>query len=354
MVKGLRIALAMFMMGLAVIANAQTTKSYTENLVVTINEESTDPQTTTVTVEMLESGNINFTLKNFSLVAGEDVMPVGNIAIKDLALKDEGYCKSFSFDGITVIEDGDDPEILFWLGSALDEIPMKLEGKMTDDKLYVTIFINMQSLEQLVYVKLGEDIEAPAEPEGPAVVGSKEYTENLVVTINEDSTDPQPTTVVVESLEDGNINFTLKNFALIVEDSAIPVGNIAIKNIAVADAGYCKTFTYEGSTSIVAGDAPEYGEEEWLGPMLPEIPMKLSGKMTDDELYVVIDIDMSEHIGQLIGVKLGEDILDPVEVAISSVESASKAATIFDLSGRRVNVIVNGKVYIENGKKVVK
>lgn len=351
MVKGLRIALAMFMMGLAVIANAQTTKSYTENLVVTINEESIDPQTTTVTVEMLESGNINFTLKNFSLVAGEDVMPVGTIAIKDITVKDEGYCKSFSYDGITVLEDGDDPEILFWLGAELGEIPMKLEGKMTDDKLYVTIFINMQSLEQLVYVKLGEDIEAPA---GPAVVSSKEYTENLVVTINEESTDPQPTTVVVESLEDGNINFTLKNFALLLEDGAIPVGNIAVKNIVVTEAGYCKTFTYEGSTSIVAGDAPEYGEEEWLGPMLPEIPMKLSGKMTDDELYVVIDIDMSEHIGQLIGVKLGEDILDPVEVAISSVESASKAATIFDLSGRRVNVIVNGKVYIENGKKVVK
>lgn len=351
MVKGLRIALAMFMVGLAVIANAQTTKSYTENLVVTINEESTDPQPTTVTVEMLESGNINFTLKNFTLVSGEDMMPVGNIAIKDLALKDEGYCKSFSFDGATVIEDGDDPE-MFWLGSALGEIPMKLEGKMTDEKLYVTISIDMQEMmEQFIYVKLGEDIEAPA---GPAVVGSKEYTENLVVTINEESTDPQPTTVVVESLEDGNINFTLKNFALIAEDGAMPVGNIAIKNIAVADAGYCKTFTYEGSTSIKAGDAPEYGENEWLGPMLPEIPMKLSGKMTDDELYVVIDIDMSEHIGQLIGVKLGEDILDPVEVAISSVESASKAATIFDLSGRRVNVIVNGKVYIENGKKVVK
>ena len=61
--------------------NAQTTKTYTDELVVTINNESTEPQTTTVSVDILENGNINFLLKNFNLM-GE--INVGTIEINDI------------------------------------------------------------------------------------------------------------------------------------------------------------------------------------------------------------------------------------------------------------------------------
>lgn len=351
MVKSLRLALAVASMCFAVIANAQSTKSYTETLVVTINEESTDPQPTTVDVEFLENGNINFTLKNFALGQGEDAMTIGNIALKDIVLTDEGYCKSFTFDGETEIEAGDDPEAMY-IGPMLGAIPLKLAGKMTDDKLYVTINIDMSAtLEQIIFVKLGEDIEAPAEPVGPAVVSSKNYTETLVVTINEESTDPQPTTILVETLENGNINFTLKNFALGAGEDAMAIGNIALKDIALTDEGYCKSFAFDGETEIEAGDDPE---AMYIGPMLGAIPLKLAGKMTDDKLYVTINIDMSATLEQIINVKLGEDILDPVEVSISSVSSAANATATFDLSGRRVQNLVKGNVYILNGKKVIK
>lgn len=353
MVKSLRLAFAMAMMCFAVVANAET-KSYTENLVVTINEESTEPQPTTIDVTILENGNIDFTLKNFALASEDGAVPVGNIAINNLVLTDEGYCKSFSFEGSTLILAGDDPNYGAeeWLGPMLPEIPMKLTGKMTDDKLYVTIDIDMQDvLGQVIYVKLGEDI---TEPEGPAVISSKDYTENLVVTINEISTDPQPTTVVVETLENGNINFTLKNFALVSEEGAVPVGNISINNIPLTDEGYCKSMAFEGSTFILAGDDPNFGAEEWLGPMLPEIPMKLTGKLTEDKLYVTIDIDMQDILGQLILVKLGEDILNPVEVSISKVANSVNTNVVYDLMGRRVNNTVKGNIYIENGKKVMK
>ena len=45
----------------------------------------------------------------------------------------------------------------------------------------------------------------------------------------------------------------------------------------------------------------------WMGPMFGEIPMNLKGKMNDEKLYVTIDIDMQETIGQVVYVQLGTD-----------------------------------------------
>ena len=329
--------------------SAQSTKEYTEDLVVTVNDESTEPQSTTVTVETLENGNINFTLKNFKLTSADGSMYVGNIAVEDIALTDEGYCKSFSYNGNITINEGDEEGVEMWLGPMLGEVPLNLTGKMTDDDLYVTIDIDMSAtLEQIIYVKLGDDI---VEPEGPTVVSSKEYTEDLVVSVNDERTDPQSTTVTVETLDNGNINFTLKNFKLASEDGSMYVGNIAVEDIALTDEGYCKTFSYTGNIVINEGDDPD--APFWLGPMLGEVPLNLTGKMTDDKLYVTIDIDMSATLEQIIYVKLGDDIIDPA-TAIKSVEVTANDNAIYDLSGRKVTTALKGNVYIMNGKKIIK
>ena len=181
---------------------------------------------------------------------------------------------------------------------------------------------------------------------------TKSYTEDLVVTINEESTEPQPTTVTVDLFESGNINFTLKNFFLGSGEDALPVGNIVINDLALTDEGYCKSFTFNGTTTITEGDME--GVDMWLGPMIGEIPMVMRGKMTDDKLYVTIDIDMTETLGQSILVTLGQDIEDPA-VAINSITPAKATTNVaFDLSGRKVNNIEKGNIYILNGKKIMK
>lgn len=154
-----KILLTFFCALTALFAAAQTEKIYTEPLVVTVNGESTEPQTTDVMVISNADGTINFELKNFVLSAGGDDMGVGNIALENLVVTEtEGGLKTFTYDGPLVITEGDKEGIDMWLGPMLGEIPLVLVGKMSDDKLYVTIDIDMQSvIGQIIYVQLGTD-----------------------------------------------------------------------------------------------------------------------------------------------------------------------------------------------------
>ena len=133
-----------------------------------------------------------------------------------------------------------------------------------------------------------------------ATAQTTSYTDNLVVTIDGESTDPQETTIYVENNADGTFNLSLNQFVLGEE---IPVGNIVVENIT-ATGNKVKTFAVSQNITIAAGDE---NVDDWLGPMLGEVPVELSGKMTDEKLYCTIDIDMSELLGQIIKVTFGSD-----------------------------------------------
>lgn len=145
-------------------------------------------------------------------------------------------------------------------------------------------------------------------PEGPKVVDSKIYPEKLYVSVDGQTSDSQIANVVVETLDNDNINFILKNFVLGEGEEATPVGNISLKNIEVNADG---TFAFNGGINIEAGDDENYGADEWLGPMLAmmvgEIPLDLSGKFVGDDVLVTIDIDLASVMGQVISVHLGYD-----------------------------------------------
>ena len=292
------------------------TKTYTDDLVVTINGESTDPQSTTVTVERLENGNINFLLKNFAL-GGE--INVGTIEINDLPVVQGRRFDSFLFKGDVNIKPGDLDGVAEeeYIGPIISPIPLKLKGKMSDDKLYVSIDIDMTStLGQVIYVSFGTDFPALE------VTSTKQYTDDLVVTINEESTEPQETTVTVEHLENGDINFVLKNFSL---GGEINVGNIAVDELMLEEGHGYKTFSFNGNLDITAGDIEGVAEEEYLGPLISPIPLKLTGKITDEKLYVTIDIDMMSTLGQIIHVTFGTDI--PATYTVTYVIDGETIAT---------------------------
>ena len=149
------------------------------------------------------------------------------------------------------------------------------------------------------------------------VVSEKSYTETLYVTINGETTEPQDANVLVQTRYDGNFNFVLKNFVL---GGSIPVGNINVPSLTKNPDG---SFSFQGKTIIQAGDLEGVDENEWLGPLLGEVPLDLKGQFVgEDHLRVSIDIDMTtSDLGQFISVHLGYD------AASLAVKSAAKYGT---------------------------
>lgn len=139
------------------------------------------------------------------------------------------------------------------------------------------------------------------EPE-PAVVSSKTYTEDLYVTLGTSTSDKQVADVTVETLENGNINFVLKNFVL----DGMPVGNIAVKNIEVAKDN---SFSFKGGIQIAEGDDPTV--EMWYGPVITEqcggsVPLDMNGQFIgEDHVVVYISIDIAQFVGYPVDVHLG-------------------------------------------------
>lgn len=137
---------------------AQTSKTYTDDLVVTINDVSSPVQKSDIEFVNHEDGTCDFVLKNFCLGAGEDVIYVGNIELKNVELTaGEGY-STFDIQQTINILPGDDPE-KEWIGPLLLDVPIDMKGKIAENQLYCTIDIDMMSsLGQIIKVTFGKDI----------------------------------------------------------------------------------------------------------------------------------------------------------------------------------------------------
>ena len=174
-----------------------------------------------------------------------------------------------------------------------------------------------------------------------AMAQTTNYTDNLVVTIDGESADPQMTTIIVEQNADGTYKLALNNFTL---GGMIQVGNIVLDGITVTENNGIKSFQTNQEIFITAGEG---NEEDWMGPMLGAIPVSITGKMDAEKLYCTIDIDLGEMI---VNVVFGE--LDAV-TSIDNITVENGTSVIYDLAGRKVNAITTAGIYIVNGKKVV-
>ena len=133
------------------------------------------------------------------------------------------------------------------------------------------------------------------------------YQEKLVVTINGESTDSIPANITVDHETDGTITFSLKNFMLVAGEDVMPVGNIVLKGVKVEKENGYEAISTNQNILIAAGQVDSIADEEWLGPMLGEVPIALKGKVKADRLYVNIDIDMMSTLQQVINVVVGQD-----------------------------------------------
>lgn len=275
-------------------ATPVSSKTYTDDLAVTVNGETTTMQAT-VTVGTLKNGYINFILNNFQMQLNGSTAYIGNVAINALEVGEDG---KFSYTGNVRIGEGDLAGVESWGGPDLGAIPMVMKGQFytynKTEYLIVSIDINMEeSIGQTIGVLFGG-----------TPISTREYTDVLAVTINEQTTYMPNTTVTVGTLRNGNINFTLKNFMLRQENSEqeSPIGNIALNNLELDAEG---NFSYTGNVRIGNGDAA--GVTSWGGPDLGAVPVVLTGKLRSDDVYVNIDIDMMSTLSQIINVVFGAE-----------------------------------------------
>lgn len=179
------------------------------------------------------------------------------------------------------------------------------------------------------------------------------YNEKLVVTIDGNSTDSIPAAITVVDNGDGTCDFSLKNFILADDQSSVAIGNVDLKGVKMEKVDGVSNISTNQNIVIQPGDDPNYGEDAWLGPILGEVPIVLTGKLTATALYVNIDIDMSESLGQIINVVVGQEKNITTGIGSVKVTPSANATTIYTLGGVRVNKATKG-VYVINGKKVVK
>lgn len=126
---------------------------YANPLSVNVNGVCSAPQSTTYTITKWSNNSTSLTLKNFVLGEDEDAMPVGNIQLNNVTVDGNSYTTSQT----VLISDGDDVQYEGqWVGSYLGDVPVVLDGTLTDGRFDATIDIDMMSspLRQIIKVVL--------------------------------------------------------------------------------------------------------------------------------------------------------------------------------------------------------
>lgn len=118
-----------------------------------------------------------------------------------------------------------------------------------------------------------------------------DYKGNLTVSVNGEGSTQPATISIVENA--GKYNLSILNFMLGEGESVFPVGNIVIENVTGAVAGNLTTLYVNKNITIQKGNVAGIADDAWLGPMLGEVPVKMSSSFnTNGFLGVNIDINM--------------------------------------------------------------
>ena len=140
---------------------------YTGKLGVSVNGEGM-AQRTTITVFQQEDGNYTLQIKNFCLVTPETTIGVGNIVLTDVeGIEECGFTVLKVNKNITITA-GDDPDVAYWLGPDLGEVPIVMTSSFDDMVATAKIDINMMDIiGQIINVDfIGTNPEAAPGPQG--------------------------------------------------------------------------------------------------------------------------------------------------------------------------------------------
>lgn len=142
-------------MALALASLGAMATDYTDQLEVAINGESVT-LTSKITVDKQENGKYTLQLHDFMLQSGSDVIPVGNIDLNDVeGTTDANGVTTLRYNNTILLSNGDNPEIVQWMGPLLGPVPVDMIAEIRGEKLYTVININMASLGQVIKVTFG-------------------------------------------------------------------------------------------------------------------------------------------------------------------------------------------------------
>ena len=141
---------------MAALALTASATDYNDNMRVTLDGQTIFKGATTISVDVEDAtkGTYSLNLKNFVLNADA---AVGNIHVKSVP------STTYSDGTVTLateqeieIEPGDLPDVKLWLGPSLQEVPVKVYGRIKGGKLYANITINKDGLGYIT-VDFGEN-----------------------------------------------------------------------------------------------------------------------------------------------------------------------------------------------------
>lgn len=152
------------------------------------------------------------------------------------------------------------------------------------------------------------------------------YTCHIKVTVNGTVSEQDEVPVVVTG-NNGVYDLSLNNFCLSAEGATMPVGNIAVSGVEGVDEYGYTTIKFNAPIIITPGNDGIHAEDEWIGPMLGDVPLDLTARFTNTALDADIDIELA-LLSQTIGVSLfgvspaiKGDVNEDGEVGISDVNA---------------------------------
>ncbi len=143
---------------------------YAGKIAVSINGVGAS-QAANVTLNQQEDGTYTLLIKNFKLVTPETELGVGNIVVDSLVANTEfeefGYTLTSVENRNVTISEGDDPNVDFWFGPTLGEVPITMTTHFNEQALLVSINIYFAPLEQNIKVNfVGNNPDAPQPVKG--------------------------------------------------------------------------------------------------------------------------------------------------------------------------------------------
>jgi hypothetical protein len=138
-------------------AAPKTSKKYDAGLIVSVDETLYPEQESSINIYEMSNDTYMMQLSNFILGGG---MPVGNIVLTGLKA-DASKVGMMSFESkqtIQISEGTDETHAGEWMGPGLGDVPVVFAGKMTDNRFFCNIGINMpEPLDQQIKVVFGKD-----------------------------------------------------------------------------------------------------------------------------------------------------------------------------------------------------
>ncbi len=136
--------------------------------------------------------------------------------------------------------------------------------------------------------------------------------EQYVVTADGTAEEPTAADVTLTNAADGTYTFTLPNFTLNILGMSLPVGDISLTGVEIADDG---TFSQTGTYTVPAENIP--AALAAYAAFFQSIPYTLTGKVNEEKLYAVVDLTVNVGSAHTVNVVAGVDDFEAVAPALA-------------------------------------